>query len=113
MGEEWMRDWEVSEYMSEILLSYRLFFGQDKSSREVFWKVRPNEVFGIGVDSLLSDLCGSKSPISGIVRDRPSYALKATFPFLRRRIILLKSHLDERKPKSWREVWNDRRDSAQ
>lgn len=106
----WMQKWEVSDYLSKILLSYRLLFGQVKASRDLFNKCKPMGNGNLTPDPYLAILCSTKDPIEGI-GDKEAYLLQPSFPYLRAR--LLKDHLDKQKPKGWMDLWRDRRDSAE
>ncbi|KAK0724551.1 hypothetical protein B0H67DRAFT_680122 [Lasiosphaeris hirsuta] len=108
----WIQEWEVSEYLREVLLSYRLLFGQNKLSRDYFSKIKPAAPGAIGYDPLLDELCTSLGPV-GDVADRRAYPLALNFPFLSSKLQELKSHLDAKRPGSWKDLWRDRRDSAQ
>lgn len=52
----------------------------------------------------------SLSCLSG---DRESYRLNRDFPVLRERLAILQHHLNNVKPRSWKAIWADKRDSAQ
>ncbi|KAK3356745.1 hypothetical protein B0T25DRAFT_138654 [Lasiosphaeria hispida] len=108
----WIQEWEVSEYLREILQSYRLLFGQNRISREYFSKIKPAAPGTIDYDPLLDELCTGPGPV-GDVADRRAYPLASTFPFLSSKLQELKNHLDARRPTSWMDLWRDRRDSAQ
>jgi hypothetical protein len=108
----WIQQWEVSEYLSEILVSYRLLFGQNKVSRELFDKIKPLKSNDFIPDPYLIDLCHSKHPPTHIV-DKDAYLLVSSFQFLRTRLGRLKDYLDNMKPKTWREMWRDRRNSPE
>ncbi|KAK3365466.1 hypothetical protein B0T24DRAFT_635918 [Lasiosphaeria ovina] len=108
----WLREWEVTEYLSEVLQSYRLLFGQNKASRDLFQKIKPSAAFAFAYDPLLDELCSSPHPVGHLV-DREAYPLLPTFPFLGGRIQELQNQLDARKPRTWGDLWRDRRDSAQ
>jgi hypothetical protein len=64
-------------------------------------------------DDLLVRLCTSKAsqaPFELIQRD--AYELARDFPHLRTRLVRLTNYLNQRKPRSWAELWVDNRDSA-
>ncbi|KAI1215006.1 uncharacterized protein F4807DRAFT_16969 [Annulohypoxylon truncatum] len=110
----WATPQDVTELLEEIVLSYRLLFGQHHRSRKLLRKLRPfDHVPPNGRDNFLSDVCEGK-PLDaslGIV-ERDSYELARDFPHLRARLVRLNTYLDDRKPRSWRELWLDNRDSA-
>lgn len=105
---------EVSQLLREIVLSYRLRFGQEKASRQYFRSIRPFD--GIpeeGRDRVLTALCGQKRFKVGYeVRDREIYVLARDFPVLASRIALLLRHLSSKRPRTWKQLWDDKRDSA-
>jgi hypothetical protein len=111
----WGTQEDVSRMLEETLMSYRLLFGQNKKARKLFrtltpFEERPKE----GEDKLLSELCGRKAPSSWLSRpDRGSYDLQHDFPVLRSRLARVSYHISERKPRSWKGLWRDKRDSAQ
>jgi hypothetical protein len=111
----WGTQEDVSQMLEETLMSYRLLFGQNKKARKLFriltpFEKRPKE----GEDRLLNELCGRKASSSWLSRpDRGSYDLQHDFPILRSRLATLSYHMSERKPRTWRELWRDKRDSAQ
>lgn len=110
----WATPQDVTELLEEAVLSYRLLFGQHPRSRKLFRKLRPfKDVPLEGRDDFLSDLCGEKAidPSLGI-GERDSYELARDFPHLRTRLFRLSTYLNERKPRRWRELWLDNRDSA-
>jgi hypothetical protein len=105
---------DVSRLLEEILLSYRLLCGQDVKSRRLFQKLSPYQDTPSSLrDDLLAPLCTSKGPITSLaLKQRGSYDLARDFPHLRARIVRLHSYLNQRKPRSWSELWVDNRDSA-
>lgn len=63
-------------------------------------------------DSLLVQLCSGKS--SGVpIQEREFYRLRRDFPILRSRLATLQYQMTNLKPRGWKEIWNDKRDSAQ
>lgn len=113
----WASTDDITQFLNEVLLSYRLLFGQNKQARQYFRRVCESQAFEDvpheGQDPLLSVLCGRKSvdfDISGGQRDL--YQLGRHFPMLRFRIAVLKKQLANAKPRGWIELWRDKRDSA-
>jgi hypothetical protein len=105
---------ELERYVCELLRSYRLLFGKDKNSRELFRKLQrrctPSTLLS---DPVLAELClSSVLKTSTHIPDRNTYQLLSLFP-IHHRILRLKAHLDARKPMGWRELWHDRRDSGE
>lgn len=113
-GAPWATADEVSQLLHEIVLSYRLLFGQKKVSRRYFRSIRPfNGMPEEGKDGLLTALCGHKQFEAGYeVQDREVYDLSHDFPVLKSRITALSHHLSAKKPRTWKELWHDKRDSA-
>ena len=114
----WASTDDITDFLHEVLLSYRLLFGQSKQSRQYFRQVCKPEAFEDippeGHDPLLSLLCGRKSIDFDTNRDeRDVYRLARHFPMLRFRIAVLEKHLASSKPRGWKELWRDKRDSAQ
>ena len=63
-------------------------------------------------DLLLPQLCSGKiSPLQA--SDRGFYRLSRDFPVLRSRIAILQCQMSNLKPRGWKEIWKDKRDSAQ
>lgn len=115
-NQNWASEMDVAQLLHEILLSYRLLFGQCKDSRRLFrsmgaFKGEPPEAH----DPLLEQLCNSKSVtfLPSSCKEREFYRLRRDFPVLRGRIASLQQQLHNLKPRGWRELWKDKRDSAQ
>jgi len=111
-----MKASDTTAYLIEILLSYRFLFGQEKTSRQVFRNRLRRDVLEGGVyemiDPLLDSLCGRKVIDSPFLTERETYRLHRDFPFLRSRIVTLKRELALRKPRSWKDLWRDKRDTS-
>lgn len=127
----WATEEDVNALLHEVLLSYRMIFGQCKRSRSVFRKLAPfppshnrNSVKK-QEDRLLEQLCGRKrfdigahddgDDSSGSLTDlieREEYDLAGDFPHLRGRLVRLNEYAAGRKPRSIRQLWGDRRDST-
>lgn len=108
---------DISQYLLEVLLSYRLLFGQSASSRKFFRRTFSlSEVQGCQLDTLLPQLC-AKSQLdcpSGLrLVDRPVYFSARDFPVLCDRIELIANELKDAKPKSFGGLIRDRRDTLQ
>ncbi|KAI0199002.1 hypothetical protein F4808DRAFT_451636 [Astrocystis sublimbata] len=105
---------DVLQLLEEILLSYRLFIGQNIRSRRLFRKLSPFQGMSFIVrDDLLFKICSNKDLNASLgITQRNSYELAKDFPHLRTRLVRLNSHLNQRKPRSWSELWLDNRDSA-
>ena len=124
------------EYFREVLLSYRLIFGQNKASYRAFnrkiptWGARwncscedakPDQQYDDS-DPMLLTLCGStyKSPnarriyeaIDALDDVTEYYHPYYDFPFLGNRLLNLQSFVKSRNPHSWTALWHDRRNIA-
>jgi len=112
----WATEEDITELLREILLSYRLIFGQNKRSRAVFRRLRP--FAGVSKeeeDPFLSQLCGRKRPdYPGDITlvEREEYDLAGDFPHLRSKIVRIHGYASSRKPRSLRQLWMDKRDST-
>jgi len=106
---QWASEPEISQLLIEILISYRLLFGQNKESRKVFKQI------GSHMDDItLQQLCSSKEPLfPELFKERDFYRLKRDFPVLRSRLAILSHQMSSMKPRGWKELWKDKRDSAQ
>ena len=112
---------EAQHFFREVLISYRLIFGQTRSSRNDFnrtysklnfWSKQPNP------DPLITILCGqnweSESAMQiyyDIEADDPSnhYDARYDFPFLGRRLLELQDYIRGQNPEAMGALWHDRR----
>ncbi|KPM44897.1 hypothetical protein AK830_g1656 [Neonectria ditissima] len=110
----WASEEDVTELLQEILLSYRLLFGQSRRSRSLFRQLRPfARIPHEGHDQFLSSICSKKKfdcPVSLI--EREEYDVAGDFPHLRSRIVRLNSYASSKKPRSILQLWQDKRDST-
>ena len=116
--QQWISSDDITAFLREVLSSYRLLFGQSKEGRQYFRQTVHSQAFEDippeGQDPLLTILCGRKTiDFSAHGKDRTLYRLARDFPMLRCRIAVLKKLLDTSKPRGWKELWRDKRDSAQ
>lgn len=121
-GVPWGSEEDVTALLAEIVLSYRLLFGQSKRSRAAFRRQRPfAKIPPTEHDKILGQLCGRKRPdlflypSDGEVVDlveRDEYDLAGDFPHLRSRLTRLSAYATSRKPRSIRQLWQDKRDST-
>ena len=116
--QQWVTSTEITDFLREVLLSYRLLFGQSKDGRQYFRRTVSAQVFEDiprqGQDPLLDHVCGRKSiDLSAQGKERKTYRLARDFPMLRCRIAVLQQQLATSKPRGWKELWRDKRDSAQ
>jgi hypothetical protein len=115
----WAIEEDVTGLLREILLSYRLIFGQNKRSRAIFRALQPfAPLASQSHDQLLAQLCGRKR-LSGLTTcpgaelvEREEYDLAGDFPHLRSRLARLSGYAASKKPRSIRQLWGDRRDST-
>ena len=111
---QWANQEEITQMLQETILSFRLLFGQNRASRKLYRSLEPFQ--GIpdqGADPFLKTICGEqrlRTPIG--LSERNSYELRRDFPILRSRLAILMSHLASKKPRTWKELWLDKRDSA-
>lgn len=121
--------------MQEILLSYRLIFGQSRLARSLFrneeQKVLKSE--GLVTDPLLSLLCGKKfgrdikrqptqiwpetclsSPSAGAsLLEQSVYGCDEDFPIFRERLMALERFAQRQDPRTVWSMWQDRRNPVQ
>ncbi|KAF4238261.1 hypothetical protein CNMCM6457_010282 [Aspergillus fumigatiaffinis] len=110
---QWATESEVGCLLNEILLSYRLLFGQTKKSRALFRSLDPfRNVPRAVADPLLPVLCGKRSCHGLLPLDTTEYYLPRDFPVLRYRLSVLQDHLARATPRKWVQLWHDNRDSA-
>lgn len=120
----------TEQFFKEILLTYRLIFGQDDRSYKAFSRMVPvwEEQCGRAswettwaCDPMLLTLCG-KSATSDEARKiydeidehEPAYCYNAyhEFPFFAKRLLELQEFIKHHKPQNLRALLNDRRDVA-
>jgi hypothetical protein len=114
----------------EVILSYRMLFGQDRASRELFLKLeRQAEAGGQPLmDPLLDVLCSKSSrdpelqALPGYVwpnsctnfdnklRKQDEYSISSEIPLLGPRLRELQDHSLRQRPRSFWDLWTDTRD---
>lgn len=108
---------EISNILTEILLSYRLLFGQSSRSRKLFPHVFiPPESLRNEVDPLLLQLCMMEDLHDmppKMPGDQPVYFANQHFPVFSERIELIAKELKRAKPDSVGGLLHDRRDKMQ
>ncbi|RYC82118.1 hypothetical protein BFJ63_vAg14979 [Fusarium oxysporum f. sp. narcissi] len=111
---------DIAHLLEEILLSYRLLFGQCEKSRKLFRVVfDPANLPFPQPDTLLHVLCGQRqlsfdaSHANLLPRDRRVYYAARDFPVLYERVELLAKELSGARPKSMSGLLRDRRDTLQ
>ncbi len=110
----WATFEDINDLLRETLLSYRLLFGQNKASRRLFRSLSPfGDLPETCKDRSLAELCGRKQSNFGTqLPERDSYVLSKDFPVLQSRLAVLAHHFSRKRPRTWKELWNDKRDSA-
>ncbi|KAB5583447.1 hypothetical protein GE09DRAFT_1078943 [Coniochaeta sp. 2T2.1] len=123
----WSRSTSLNQ---EIMLSYRLLFGQDSRSRPIFKEMK--ESHGL-TDPLLSVLCikGAGKRIyslpsyywpvacrhrmekEGRLREQSSYSLNTDFPLLADRLEILQTYMNNQKSYRKRDMYRDRRNAGE
>lgn len=118
---QWATEDEINQLLVEILLSYRLLFGQTRKSRAFFRSsvnpfTRKSNASRDNIrDPLLLALCGTKTPCHSILNglvEKDTYYLLRDFTILRYRISVLQRNLSSTAPRTWVQLWRDNRDSA-
>lgn len=111
---------DIAHLLEEILLSYRLLFGQSEKSRKLFRGIfDPANLPFPQPDTLLHDLCGLRqlsldaSQANLLPRDRRVYYAARDFPVLYERVELLTKELSGARPRSMSGLLRDRRDTLQ
>jgi hypothetical protein len=112
------------DFYREVLLSYRLLFGQDNSSHKDFstWIQKGNPLPEEYYDSLLPLLCGQSwdstdaLPIYEFIEaEDPSthYSPTEHFPFLGKRLLEVQKYVRNQKPKNFWAIWYDKRNPSE
>ena len=123
-------DVATDELFEEVLLSYRLIFGQDDRSWKAFSRMAPlwEEQRGRlpweatwDCDPMLAVLCGksctdeeARQVYDDIDANEPAnyYDSNTEFPFFGKRLLELQQLIKQYQPQDVRSLWNDRRDVA-
>jgi hypothetical protein len=108
---------DIRHLLGEVLLSFRLLFGQCPKSRKLFPQVfQPHASVGDQVDSLLPLICMTKSfrhKPAHFPQDQPVYFANQHFPVLFEKIELIAKELNSAKPSGMRDILKDNRDKYQ
>jgi len=106
---------EITHFLRETLLSYRLLFGQAKPSRRFFRNMFKSEtVLSCNSDPLLRLLCLDQYFAHPMVPpDRTLYLIDRDFLVLGRRVERIADELKVANPKSLIDLLRDRRDTLQ
>ena len=102
----------------EVILSYRLLFGQHSSSRSTFEKIRskdPGFARRSDADPCLQKLCSSdcSAPLYAKIRastPAKQYSARKEFPLLGQRLVILQKYILDQSPSDWDGLRHDRRD---
>ncbi|KAE8443930.1 hypothetical protein EG329_001240 [Mollisiaceae sp. DMI_Dod_QoI] len=105
------------DYMSEILRSYSLLFGDDGASRQLYrkrLKKKIKNIFGFR-DSHLDFLChldDAKKTLAAEaqLQNRIQYSTKHDFPLLAPRLVRLQNFIAGQSPRGFWSLWRDKRD---
>lgn len=100
---------------NQILLSYRLLFGDHYQSRRIYrgWRLGTNTTW----DQTLDDLCGGikepeTSTANWVNRIKDSYNAEDDFPYLGPRLLKLQDFILSREPDKLKALWHDQRDMS-
>ena len=107
---------DISQFLQEILLSYRLLFGQSTKSRRLFRHTfKPPGGHDSLADLLLPLICTKKQLTTPtlIPMDRSIYFTARDFPVLCERIEIVSKELKDARPKSIHDLIRDKRDTLQ
>ena len=102
-------------YVHEILLTYRIIFGQEKGSRSLFKAVEKRKATENGIkDPFLSRLCchasiDSKGPLDSQFVSSDVYRKNEDFPIFGERLLNLQCHISRQNPSKLFALWRDRR----
>ena len=107
---------DISQFLKEISLSYRLLFGQATSSRNYYRSIKPRTGEMLICDDTLKTLCSHKEVFTSsynIPEDQSVYFSSRDFPMLYTRLVPLARELQATKPNSMIDILRDRRDKLQ
>jgi hypothetical protein len=103
----------------EVLLTYRVVFGQDKKSWKAWRRYYSKEIGRFNpetADPLLKSLCGKDYRDESTYSDIQApdigqqYNSQDDFPFFGDRLIKIQQFVLKKNPSDWKTLWNDRRD---
>lgn len=108
---------DISQFLQEVLLSYRFLFAQSAPSRKLFRQLYTMpDMHSYQTDSLLFQICTQKrigQTLTMLPTDRPLYFAARDFPVLYDRIELLSTDLRDARPSSILGLIRDRRNVLQ
>ena len=111
-------EFNTKGFLQEILISYRILFGQHRQSRNKYWKMERRKIEEDGeIDRLLDVLCGIRHLTDpGVVKfiyDHEVYSMERDFPILGQRLAQLQQYGNSHDPGKLKELWQDRRHPLQ
>lgn len=118
----------ATAFFQEMLLTYRLIFGQNSKSWQLFHKemsrlAKKNRqsIFSMkNADPLLPILCGSNSegPLAAQLYEdidaeiSQPYYVSDSFPFFSKKLLIIQGFIKQHRPHTLSSVWHDDRDEA-
>jgi hypothetical protein len=104
--------------MKEVLLSYRLLFGDDKASRKLYRtreRSKATTRSGVEDEPVLDSLCGLETREYSFLSEmlapvRVSYSVTNDFPLLGGRLLEVQEYIAAQRPSRLSSLWRDRRD---
>lgn len=102
-------------FVHEVLLTYRMIFGQERGSRKLFKSVEKRRAAEHGlVDPFLNRLCcypsiDSNGPLDNRFVPSDVYRKNEDFPIFGERLLSLQSHISRQNPSKLLAIWKDRR----
>ncbi len=102
----------------EVLLSFRLLFGQVKAARRIFHRIEKERAMKNKIhDPLLEQLCGSKKPLGTIMSEEAVHEKDVyngvDFPCLGARLARILKYVELHKTTKIRDRWRDRTNRAE
>jgi hypothetical protein len=108
------------DFYREVLLTYRLIFGQEQKSAKAWKRYCNADIHSHDTtdtnDPLLPILCGKhcKNEATYANIEAPEigqqYSARADFPFFGERLVKVQQFVLKKNPSNWKSLWNDRRD---
>ncbi|KAN0114722.1 hypothetical protein V8E51_004266 [Hyaloscypha variabilis] len=109
----------AQDYFREVLLTYRILFGQDKRSWQAWKSYCSTEVDAFDAqiaDPLLPALCGRDCRNESTYNDiqapelEQQYSAQEDYPFFGDRLVKVQLFVNNKNPGTWSTLWYDRRD---
>ncbi|KAF5855692.1 hypothetical protein ETB97_008606 [Aspergillus alliaceus] len=107
----WATSEDVTSFLCEVLLSYRLLFGLSARGRQFYRSLRPfSDLPPDQHDPLLGELCGRRTLATVSIEHLDDlFSLVSDFPILHSRFETLQKHLAGQKARSLSQLWRDKR----